>query len=294
MLVSILLVTAFASCEPTEEPIVEPLKPTIEVSSSQTEISYGDSCILTITVTNTITVSSELDTLNVVTNKFQITTPKLTQTTTYHFIAHGEKGLVVGSSITIKVKPLPVAPTVKVTAVPDTILRGNSSSIRLSKGGDVTKTLVNGVIFEGNSFPTGPLYLDTKFVVEVFGVNQEYAKDSVIVHVDLPLSYLTQNHFYVILKEIKDLDGTWIEIYGKCTYTDTLYFKTDYSLEVFRVCDAVKGYHSVGGGPWVFNDDQTKIYLGSWNDILELTDKTFKVISESGNIRITYLMKKNQ
>jgi hypothetical protein len=185
--------------------------------------------------------------------------------------------------------------------VPNTILRGNSSSIRISRGGDVTKTLVNGVVFEGNYFTTDPLYEDTKFVVEVFGVSQNqdptkktsYAKDSVTVHVDLPLSYLTQNHLYVILQEGKGLDGKWYEVYGECTYTDTTYYRADYTLEIFRVCDTIKGYHSVGGGYWAFNEDQTKIKVGSWCDILELNDKTFKIINEDGDIRITYLMKKN-
>ncbi len=120
-------VLMLAGCK--KDQLTEPkvIAPTIVVSSNNSQISYNSSCVLTIVVENVLNVTFELDTLNINEAKktIQMNTPPLTETTTYHFLATGESGLVDSTNVTIKVVP-PAAPTIAFTVDNSTITKGES------------------------------------------------------------------------------------------------------------------------------------------------------------------------
>jgi hypothetical protein len=120
-------VLMLAGCK--KDQLTEPkvIAPTIVVSSNNSQISYNSSCVLTIVVENVLNVTFELDTLNINEAKktIQMNTPPLTETTTYHFLATGESGLVDSTNVTIKVVP-PAAPTITFTVDNTTITKGES------------------------------------------------------------------------------------------------------------------------------------------------------------------------
>lgn len=143
-------------CEkPNDEPKL-PLLPIIKVSADPATIEYGSSSIINITTTNTDSIVSDLPGLTGVSGSFP--TPKLTETTTFHFVAHSGKGLTDTANVTIIVKELPPPPTVSVSANPYTVIRGKTTTISWNVTGEVdsVKSDLSGISTKSGSITLTP------------------------------------------------------------------------------------------------------------------------------------------
>lgn len=119
------LVFLLPGCE--KDPPKTPLNPTIDASSDFSGVPYGKSVTITLILKNILLVTSELDTFHIseTSKTIQISTPNLTATTTYHFLATGENGKKAVANVTIMVDP-PIKPSLSLYVDNDTIFRGKS------------------------------------------------------------------------------------------------------------------------------------------------------------------------
>ena len=233
-----------------------------------------------------------------------VDTVKYESTAVFTFIAEGEGGKKEKSVTVVTDKPL--LPTISLIAYPETVLIGGKSMISIYSS-NITSLSVNGVDLDPKTkvFNITP-ERDTTLIVTAIGPTG-VAYDTLLVKVDLKLSWLIQNHWFITMLEVKDIyDGKWYEMTGgsSCTFTDTLYFRDSYYLSdgtymrplyyAYRYCDPDKPNNLIGAGDYRLENDQTVLFRGgSYYEILYFSVDSLRVTTSSGQIRITYSSKKN-
>ena len=287
LLFGFLLLSFLQSCKE------EPQPPTLILSATPQIIEYGGIATLTwetINATSCIFSGGSLIDVN-----GSITTPPLTETTTYNFTASGQGG-TVSKSITIQVNKAP-KPTINVSVDNDTVPKGSTVNILIEStnavnikivgvttGDTIPETTQSTFPQLNGTFTSWELLKSTHFTITATGIDNSTVAADIQVIVPTKKDTLTallcasewypyENWVYVndtlVNFGFSEVEKTWIRKFN----SDGTYTLKD---EV---------------GYWYFTEDLNQLFVGGRIDsLISLTNE--KLIL--GNYKITYDFEKNE
>lgn len=272
LLFSFLLIVILQSCKKEPEP------PTLILSATPQTIEYNGTATLTWETnhaTSCIFSGGSLIDVN-----GSITTPPLTETTTYNFTATGQGG-TTSKSITIKVNEAP-KPTIIVSVDNDTVPRGSTVNILIESTNAVSIKIVGVTTGDpipettertfpqlNGTFTTWELHKSTHFTITATGIDNSTAASD--IHVNIPTKkdtltallcakewYIYQNWKYIndslVEWSLSQLD---ISSIYKFNPDGTFHLKT-------QVIDGI--------GYWHFNEYLNQLFFGRTDCLISLTE----------------------